>query len=98
MKSNRKFKNLSRDKGAYTQIVGGLVALLLTIIIGVMIFWEVNDSLTLGSAEANESRNKTTDMATTVFSLLPLVALVVVAGVILAVIMGFGGGDGKSGM
>lgn len=97
MKANSSAKIFRQDNDAYTKIVGGLVALLLTIIIGVLIFWEVNDSLTLGSAEANASRNKTTDMATTVFSLLPLVALVVVASIILAVVMGFGGG-GKSRM
>ena len=68
--------------------------MLLTIIIGVLVFWEVNDSITLDSTDANESRNETTDMASTVFSLLPLVALVVVASIILAVVMGFGGGKG----
>lgn len=92
MKANQSFKNLKQDSSGYTKIVGGLVALLLTIIIGVLVFWEVNDSITLSSADANASRDETTDMASTVFSLLPLVALVVVAGIILAVVMGFGGG------
>ena len=73
-------------------MVGGLVALLLVIIVGVLVFWEVNDSITLGNEEANESRNATTDMASTVFALLPLIALVLVASIILAVVMTFGGG------
>jgi len=94
MKANQAFKSLKQDSSGYTKIVGGLVALLLTIIIGVLVFWEVNDSITLDSADANESRNEMTDMASTVFSLLPLVALVVVASIILAVVMGFGGGKG----
>jgi len=89
MKANQKF--IHDDRG-YTKVVGSLVALLLTIIIGVLVFWEVNDAITLESSEANESRNKTTDMASTVFGLLPIVALVVVAAIILGVILGFGGG------
>jgi len=87
-------RKLFRNKQAYTKVVGGLVALLLTIIVGVLVFWEVNDSITLSSSDANTSRNETTDMASTVFALLPLVALVVVASIILAVVMGFGGGKG----
>jgi hypothetical protein len=58
-----------------------------------MVFWQVNDSIVLNNEDANTSRDGVTSMATTVFSLLPIVALVMVAGIILAVIMGFGGGN-----
>lgn len=92
MKANCKAKGIVENKQAYTRVVGGLVALLLTIIIGVLVFWEVNDSITLDTAQANTSRNATTDMAATVFALLPLIALVVVASIILGVVLGFGGG------
>ena len=97
MKANQKFKDIKADKTAYTKVVGGLVALLLTIIIGVLVFWEVNDAITLSSDDANTSRNQTTDMASTVFTLLPIVALVIVAAIILGVVLGFGG-SGKRGM
>ena len=89
-------RKLLRNKQGYTKVVGGLVALLLVIIIGVLVFWEVNDSITFASDDANESRNATTDMASTVFALLPLIALVIVAGIILAVVMNFG--SGRKGM
>lgn len=92
MKANCKALGITNDKKAYARVVGGLVALLLTIIIGLLVFWEVNDSITLDTATANSSRNETTSMATTVFSLLPLIALVVVASIILGVVLGFGGG------
>jgi len=85
-----------KNKAGYVKVVGGLVALLIMIIIGVLVFWEVNDAITLSSADANTSRNTTTDMATTVFGLLPLIALVVVAAIILGVILAFG--TGKAGM
>lgn len=71
MKANQKLKLMKGDTSANAKVVGGLVALLLTIIVGVLVFWEVNDSITLSSSDANTSRNETTDMASTVFSLLP---------------------------
>ena len=97
MKANKKIRGIKEDKAAYTKVVGGLVALLLTIIIGVLVFWEVNDAITLSSDTANTSRDETTSMASTVFSLLPIIALVIVAAIILSVVLGFGGG-GKAGM
>jgi len=91
VKANQKFRY--NDK-AFADTVGSLVALLLTIIIGVLVFWQVADSIEMESAEANESKNETTDMASTVFSLLPIIALVVVASIILAIVLGFGAGAG----
>ena len=85
-------RRLIKNKAAYTKVVGGLVALLLMIIVGVLVFWETNDAITLGSDTANTSRNATTSMASTVFNLLPIIALAIVASILLAVIMGFGGG------
>ena len=95
MKANQSIKNLKQDQAGYVKIVGGLVALLLMIIVGIMVFWEVSDSIELDSTEANDSKNETTDMASTVFGLLPIIALVVVASIIIGVIIGFGGGGGK---
>ena len=63
MKANQKFKEIKSDNSANAKIVGGLVALLLTIVVGVLVFWEVNDSIELSSSDANTSRNETTDMA-----------------------------------
>lgn len=93
MKANQSVKLKENDNG-YARVVGGLVALLLTIIIGVLVFWQVNGAITLTSDTANTSRNQTTTMASTIFSLLPIIALVVVAGVILAIVLGFGGKKG----
>lgn len=95
MKANQTLKLKHNDNG-YVKVVGGLVALLIMIIIGVLVFWEVSDSITLSNSDANASKNTTTDMATTVFGLLPLIALVVVAAIILGVILAFG--SGKTGM
>lgn len=83
-------RKLNNNK-AWVAMVGSIVALLLTIIIGVMIYWQISSSIPLTNDEANASRNSTNAMANTVFGLLPIVALVAVAGVILGVVLGFGG-------
>jgi len=167
MKGNRKAKTIE-DTNAYTQVVSGIVALLLTIVIGVMVYFEVDDgidsfdevvetftgyshgdnasaqiitldnspnsasdtNITCYSATAGTlsyptftvSHNKVTiaagsasnytqvnatytshmstdagentDMAGTVFGLLPIIALVVIASIILMVVLGFGGSKG----
>ena len=184
MKANKKIRNLSCEKSAYTQLIGGLVALLLMIIVAVMVYWETqgaieafgevtetftsdtegNTFVVYGTREGgigsnytgelvkldnsvdsitnvyvwnasggdaaelctitthytlNESRyiwiignsrsnftqinvtytsnmatgeDTTSDMAGTVFDLLPIIALAVVASIIIGVIIGFGGG------
>lgn len=95
VKANQTLK-LKEDERGITRVVGGLIALLLTIIIGVLVFWSVNNSIDVPGA-GMASQNTTTTMATTVFGLLPIVALVIVASIILGVILGFGG-KGKSGL
>jgi hypothetical protein len=171
MKSNQKFKLDNKAEGN-TALVGGIVALLIVIIVGVMIYFEFTEavdsfdevvktftgyshgdnasavsvtvdnspdgtgntnvtcysssagtlsyptftlngkivSMAAGAASNFTQINVTytsviasaeaeaTDMASSVFSLLPLIALVVVASVILAVVVGFGGSGKKGGL
>jgi len=90
-------KAFLKNKFGYTGMVGGLVALLITIIVGILVYWQLSGSITLTSDSANTSRDGVNTMASTVFSLLPIIALVVVASIILAVVMGFGKG-GRGGI
>ena len=180
MKANKKTKLAGNNTG-YVKVVGGLVALLLMIIVGVLVYWETQgaidgfDSVTetftsdsdgnsftrysnlagsnytgerveldnspnsitsvyvwnsSGAAEActvtthytnthkfidivadsrsnftqvnvtyvsnmASSEDETSDMATTVFDLLPIIALAVVASIIIGVVVGFGGSSKK---
>lgn len=182
MKANKFIKELKPDKSGYIQVVGGLVALLLLIILAVMVFWETRDSMSfdsvtetftsdsdsnaftrytslagsnytgeevkLGNSESSitsvyvwngtgqaaelctltthytvtddrfinivadsrsnftqvnvtyiskmaQAEDSTGTMAVTVFDLLPIIALAVVASVIIGVIIGFGGATRK---
>jgi len=175
MKANKKTK-LYYDNHGYTKIVGGLVALMLMIIVGIMVFWETRDSIDgfdevtetitsegdgtafsalvtngtawtveLGNSPLNtgntnitcynstsgdesfptftlshkivsvaadaadyfdqvnatytsnmaSSEDDTSSLAATVFDLLPIIALAVVASIIIGVIIGFGGSGKK---
>jgi len=77
--------------------VAGALTTLVGIIIGVMVWYKTNTAL-FSAAEPtghglvglNTIFNATNATANTVWSLAPVVALVLIAGVILAVIMGFG--------
>ena len=94
MKANTKAKGLTNNEAgyAYTQVVGGLIALLVVIGVGAMIFYQITDSFTGTSDEANDTLNETEDMGTTVFGLLPIIALVLVASIIIGVVVTMGRG------
>lgn len=95
MKSNQKTK-LSKNDAGYAQVIGGIVALLITIIVGIMVYWQISGGITLNSAAGNTSRDNVNSMATTVFGLLPVIAIVVIGSVMIGLVVGFGGGGKKT--
>jgi len=86
-------KKLSMNNHAYVQAVGMLVALLVTIGVGAIVFFEITATFD-GQADADAAVNDTEDMGATVFELLPIIALVVVASIIIGVVVSMGIGDG----
>ena len=44
MKANRKFKDFKNNNAGFARIIGGLVALLICILVGVLIYWSIADS------------------------------------------------------
>lgn len=98
MKANQKYVSLREDKTAIARVVGGLVALLVAIIIGVLVFYAVNDALAFSDDTARAAAAATwtnvNSTANTVWTLLPIIGIVVIAGIILAVVIGFGGKRG----
>ena len=103
MKANQKFIK-SEDAQIGVGMIGGLVALLITIIVGILIYWQLSGSIDPNvdyinanndsNAAINSSVSGVNSMSSTVFSLLPIIALVVVASIILGVVMGFSRGGG----
>jgi flagellar biogenesis protein FliO len=85
-------RKIFSNQEAYTKVVGGLIALLVTIGVGALVFWEITDNFEGSSADANSSIEEVEDMASTVFDLLPIIALVVVAAIIIGIVVKMGGG------
>lgn len=90
------WKKLSMDNRAYVQAVGALVALLVTIGVGAIVFFEITATFD-GQADADAAVNDTEDMGATVFELLPIIALVVVASIIIGIVITMGAGFGGKG-
>lgn len=90
-------KFLKNNKAMAAQL-GGMVALLVAIIIGVLVYFSVVGGLGVDTATypaaATAQLNNTNTTAQTVFTLLPIVAIVMIASIILFVVSKFGGGGG----
>lgn len=90
MKANKKFAELKDDKRGYAQMIGGIIGLLVVIIVGILVYWQIAGSITLTSDTANTSRDNVNSTATTVFQLLPIIAIITVGAVMIGIIMKFG--------
>jgi len=88
----RKLFGKAGNRDGYTKMIGSVIALLVVIGVGALVYWEITDNFEGSSDAANDSLNDTNNMASTVFGLLPIVALVIVAAVIIGVVVRMGGG------
>ena len=77
--------------------LGAVVAGLVAIIIGVLVWFKLDAALVTATGGmttlptgARAAWNTTNSTANTVWTLMPIIAIVIIAGVILAVVMGFG--------
>lgn len=90
-------KDHSAEMGIPAAMVG-VVALLIAIVIGVMIWYKVDASLASATtftalpSGARAAWNSTNTTANSVWTLAPIIGLVVIAGVIIATILMFAGG------
>lgn len=73
--------------------IGVVVALMISISIGVLVFYKLNQAIVTAGGTADnigDIFNSTNATALTVWTLLPIIAIVIIAGVVLATVMGFG--------
>jgi len=85
-------KSFLKNRHGYAVMVGGLVALLITIIVGILVYWHISGSITLTTDAANTSRNTVNTTASTVFNLLPVIAIVVIGSIMIGLVINFGRG------
>jgi hypothetical protein len=95
-------KTFWQNRNADAGMIGVIVALLVSIIIGVLVWYKISGAVFVGGwfggassgrSGALASANTTNATATIVFQLMPIVAIVVVASVILGIVMTFGRGQ-----
>ena len=78
------------DNNGFAVAVGGVIAVLVSIVVGLLVYYKIAGSINgLPAAGVTAAANVNTT-ANTVFTLAPIVAIVMIAGIILAVVMGFG--------
>lgn len=75
-------------------MIGVVIAGLVSIIVGVLCWYKINTAIYTGNGSVKGAQgavwNTSNASANTIWTLFPILAIVVVAGVILAVVMGFG--------
>ena len=85
-------RRLRIDTHGFAAAVAGALTLLVAMLIGILVYYKLSASLTAGThgAAALDLFKNMNATSTTVFTLMPIVAIVMIAGIILAVVMGFG--------
>ena len=85
-----KLKKLLKDDDANTQMIGAVVGILVTLIIAVLVFYNIASSIDVSSLDADfngtpaqNATEATLDQAGTFFTIAPIIAIVIVAVVIL---------------
>ena len=85
---------LWKDDHAYAGMVGAVIAVLVSIIVGILVYYKIAGSINgLPAAGVTAAANVNTT-ANTVFTLAPIVGIVMIAGIILAIVTNFGRGQG----
>ena len=85
---------LFRDNEAYAGMVGGIIAVLVSIIIGILVYYKIAGSITGLPPAGVTAAAAVNTTANTSFTLMPIVAIVMIAGIILGIVTNFGRGGG----
>ena len=93
MKANSKFIN---DTDAFTigmsGLIAGVIALMIGIAIGVLVFYKINTSIATGSTAGAAIHTQVNTSMQTVWTLMPIVAIIVIASIMIGVVTKFGSG------
>lgn len=99
MKANQFTQNLRKDEKANIAMIGVIIALAVSIVIGVLVFYKINAAVGLNhkplgtwGANYNTSRSSINTSAQTTFTLLPIIALIVIAAFMIGLVTRFGQG------
>jgi hypothetical protein len=85
---------LFHNDHAYAGMVGAVIAVLVSISVGILVYYKIAGSINGLPAAGVTAAAAVNTTANTVFTLAPIVGIVMIAGVILGVVMNFGRGGG----
>ena len=93
MKAASVIKKLRESDNGFAAAIGGVSAVLISILIVIVIYWKMSLSVSDGmgvSVVAHRAMNATNSTATSVFTLAPIIGIVMIAGIILMIVTRFG--------
>ena len=79
-----------KNKEGFAGAVGVVLSVLVMIIVGLLVYYKVAGSINGLPAAGVTAAAGVNTTANTVFTLAPIIAIVLIAGIILGVVMGFG--------
>ena len=91
----RKLSFWKKADDGYAALIGGVVAVLVTIIIGILVYYKIAASMGITGTAAVAAAANVNTTANTVFTLAPIVGIVMIAGIVLAIVTNFGKGAGQ---
>lgn len=87
-------RKLIANDGAFAQYIGAVVAVLVVIVVGLVVYYKIAGSINGLPAAGVTAAASINTTANSVFTLAPIVALVLIASVIIGSILMFAGGRG----
>lgn len=84
-------KPILKNKKASAGAVGTIIAILIVIVVGLLVYWNISSSIATGSTEGAIVHSSVNNTSQTVFTLAPIVAIVFIASIVLAYVARFGG-------
>ena len=87
-----KLRSLLKEKAdnAYAALIGGVVAVLVTILVGVLIYYKIAANMGITGTVAKAAAANVNTTASTVFTLAPIIGIVMIASIILMIVTRFG--------
>ena len=82
----------SKANDGYAALIGGVVAVLVTILVGILVYYKIAGSMGITGTAAIAAAANVNTTANTVFTLSPIIGIVMIAGIILAIVTRFGQG------
>ena len=92
-KENMKLRSIwNKAEDGYAALIGGVVAVLVTILVGVLVYYKIAGNMGITGTQAVAAAAQVNTTASTVFTLAPIIGIVMIASIVLMIVTNFGTG------